>query len=254
MPVSSKSAGKRRAWLIGASQGMGREVARLLAANGWCLYLSARSRSGLAEVCESTGATPVPFDATDRVATGKAAGRVFRDGPPQVVLMNVGDYRPMPVEDFDVELFDKLMRVNYMASVYLLEAVIPRMRVSGGGQILLNASSAAYRGLPKSAPYGASKAAVLHMAESLRPELRRQGINLRVLNPGFVRSRLTDRNDFHMPFLLEPQVAAQQIVKAIDRNGFEVTFPRRLTYILKFLRCLPYSWYFSLMDRWVLRQ
>lgn len=251
--ISPSRTSQRFAWLIGASEGMGREVAKLLAARGWRLYISARNQTRLDELSEAIGAISVPFDATDRAATEQAAARVFQDVPPQVVLMNVGDYRPMPVEEFDVELFDKLLRVNYLASVYLLDAVVPRMRGSGGGQILLNASSAAYRGLPRSAPYGASKAAVLHMAESLHPELLRQGIRLRVLNPGFVRSRLTEQNDFRMPFLLEPQVAAQEIVQGIERKGFEVTFPLRLTYVLKFLRCLPYSWYFGLINRWVLR-
>jgi NAD(P)-dependent dehydrogenase (short-subunit alcohol dehydrogenase family) len=167
--------------------------------------------------------------------------------------MNVGDYRPMSLAEFDAELFVALNRTNYLASVYLLEAVIPRMRAAGGGQILLNASAAGYRGLPQAAPYSAPKAAVIHMAEALAPELARVGIRLRVINPGFVRSRLTSKNPFPMPFLLEPGQAARRIARGIRRGSFEITFPRRLTWILKLLRCLPYRLYFGIVDRWVLR-
>jgi len=252
MTVSSTEQRQRSAWIIGASQGMGRALAELLAQRGWRLWLSGRSAQPLQQLARSTGGTPVTVDATDPAALQAAAAQVFSDTHPELVLMNVGDYRPMALDDFDVALFEQLNRSNYLASVYLLDAVVPRMRPHGG-QILLNVSAAAYRGLPGGAPYSAPKAAALHMAEALRPELLRQGISLRVINPGFVRSRLTDKNAFPMPFLMEPEQAAQRIADAIDRRGFEITFPRRLTWILKLLRCLPYPLFFASVNRWILK-
>ena len=239
------------AWIIGASQGIGRELARLLAAQGWQLTVSARNEKRLLEVSATCEATPVAFDATDREATLAAATRAFSSRPCDLVLFNVGDYEPMPLAEFDTDLFVRLNRTNYLASVYLLDALIPLMR-DGGGQILLNASAAAYRGLPNSAPYSAPKAAVIHMAESLAPELAREGIRLRVINHGFVKSRLTDKNTFAMPFLMEAREAAERIAGAIPGNAFEITFPRRLTWPMKMLRCLPYRLYFALVNRWVL--
>jgi len=239
----------RHAWLIGASHGIGRALAEQLAAEGWQLTLSARTPGPLLEVASPLSARALPLDATDPQALHEAAQRVFQDTPPQLVLMNVGDYQPMPLEQFDVALFERLNRSNYLAAVYLLDAVLPRMRDAGGGQLLLNASASAYCGLPNAAPYSAPKAALLNMAESLQPQLQAWNIQLRVINPGFVRSRLTARNDFPMPFLMDPQQAAERILRGLHRNSFEISFPRRLIWLLKLLRCLPYPLYFALMRK-----
>jgi NAD(P)-dependent dehydrogenase (short-subunit alcohol dehydrogenase family) len=158
----------------------------------------------------------------------------------------------MPIEDFDATLFERLSQVNYMGPVNVLDAVLPLMREQGGGEILLNASAAGLRGLPRSAPYSAPKAATIHLAEALRPEAGRWGIRLRVINPGFVKSRLTAKNRFAMPGLLEPTEAAKRIVAAIGQSRFEISFPRRLIWPLKVLRCLPYGIYFRLIERRVL--
>lgn len=246
-------AGRRHAWLIGASSGMGLEVARLLADEGYALTLSARDAGRLAQASDEIGAAPLPLDITDRVAVESAARQVYATQPPALVLVNAGDYEPMPIEAFDVDLFERLNRVNYLGAVYVLGAVLPRMRDAGGGQVLLNASAAAYRGLPRSAPYSAPKAATIHLAEALHPEAARWGVRLRVINPGFVHSRLTAKNRFRMPAVMDPQRAAQRIVAALASRGFEITFPRRLTWPLKILRCLPYAWYFRLMERRVLQ-
>ncbi len=245
--------GQGHAWLVGASAGMGLEVARLLAARGWAVTLSARNPQRLAEAASEIGARSVVLDVTDPTAVRDAASRVFERHPPDLVLINAGDYEPMALGDFDSALFERLNRVNYLGVVYLLGEVLPRLRDSGGGQVLINASAAGYRGLPNGAPYSAPKAAAIHLAEALRPEAKRWGVTLRVINPGFVRSRLTAKNAFNMPALLEPADAARRIVAAIDGRGFEISFPRRLIWPLKLLRCLPYALYFALIERRVLK-
>lgn len=239
------------AWVIGASQGMGKELAKLLADQGWQLVISARNEVALKDLANLTGATVAVMDATDQQAVQQTVAAVYDQQQPQLVIMNVGDYSPMPTDDFDVALFEHLTVINYLANVYLLNALIPKMTESGGGQILLNVSASAYRGLPNAAPYGAAKAATLHLAESLHPQLLEKSIRLRVINPGFVKSRLTDKNNFKMPFLMTQQQAAQRILKQIGTTSFEISFPRRLTWTLKLLRCLPYSIYFRIMQRWL---
>ncbi|MGV6857823.1 MAG: SDR family NAD(P)-dependent oxidoreductase [bacterium] len=245
---------RQRAWLIGASSGMGLEVGRLLAKRGWEVILSARSKENLEQAANAIGATALILDITNRKAVATAAKSLFAARPPQLVLLNAGDYRPMPLEAFDVKLFEQLNHVNYLGAVYVLGAILPLMRNSGGGQILLNASSAGYRGLPHGAPYSAPKAATIHLAEALHLEASEWNIRLRVINPGFVQSKLTAKNDFRMPALLTPAQAAENIVKHLDGDSFEISFPRRLIWPLKLLRCLPYKLYFLLIKKTVLKQ
>jgi NAD(P)-dependent dehydrogenase (short-subunit alcohol dehydrogenase family) len=239
----------RHAWLIGASAGMGFELAKLLAESGWRVTISARDAAALGRAAASIQATPQTLDITVRHDVRACAERLFAQQAPQLVVINAGDYEPMALADFDVELFERLNRVNYLGAVYVLGSVLPLMRDNGGGQILINASAAGYRGLPRGAPYSAPKAATIHLAESLRPEARQWGIRLRVVNPGFVRSRLTAKNSFRMPGLMDPQQAARRIAAAVDRDNFEISFPRRLIWPLKLLRCLPYALFFRIIER-----
>ena len=166
----------RHAWLIGASSGMGLEVGRLLVTAGWQVTLSARNPERLNLAAADIGAMPLQLDITDKEGVISCARQLYARQPPALVLVNAGDYRPMPLQDFDIELFEHLNRVNYLGAVYVLGAVLPLMRAHGGGQLLLNASAAGYRGLPQGAPYSAPKAATIHLAEALHPEAARWGI------------------------------------------------------------------------------
>ena len=246
------SGSKQHAWLVGASSGMGLEVGRLLVAAGWKVTLSARNPDRLNLAAADIGAARLPLDITDKEAVAICADQLYAQHPPALVLVNAGDYRPMALGKFDIDLFERLNRVNYLGAVYVLGAVMPLMRDQGGGQIMLNASAAGYRGLPKGAPYSAPKAATIHLAEALHPEAALWGIRLRVINPGFVDSRLTAMNDFRMPGLLQPEDAAQRIFDSLDGSGFEISFPRRLIWPLKLLRCLPYALFFGFIRRRVL--
>ena len=230
---------------------MGLELGRLLVKAGWAVTLSARDTERLDQAAEDIAAAAMALDITDRAAVETAAQQIYSHRRPQLILVNAGDYRPMPLEAFDIDLFEHLNRVNYLGAVYVLGAVLPRMRARGG-QIVLNASAAGFRGLPNGAPYSAPKAATIHLAEALHPEAARWGVRLRVINPGFVDSRLTAKNRFHMPGLLKPEVAAQRIFEQLDGKGFEISFPRRLIWPLKLLRCLPYRLFFWLIRRKVL--
>lgn len=236
------------AWLVGASSGIGQALAFQLAQAGWQVAISARRLGALqAMQAQHPALHPYTVDVTDVPSLHEAAAAITRElGEIELCVLNAGDYTPMPLADFNIELFRKLCDINYLGAVNGLDAIMPLMLARGRGQILLTASVAGYRGLPKSAPYSASKAAVISLAESLHLELKARGVLLRVVNPGFVRSPLTDKNAFKMPFLLEPEEAAQAIMRDLPRRNFEIAFPKRFVYLLKVLRLLPYWLYFKL--------
>jgi NAD(P)-dependent dehydrogenase (short-subunit alcohol dehydrogenase family) len=249
---SAPDAARGVAWVTGASSGIGEALSLGLARAGWTVAASARRAERLAALAARPDAAgrihPVPVDVTDEPAVRAAvAGIEDRFGPIAAAVLNAGDYTPMAARDFDTALCRHLMEINYLGVVHGIGAVLPRQLARGAGRILLNASVAGYRGLPGAAPYGASKAALINLAESLRAELEGSGVRVRVINPGFVRTPLTDKNDFAMPALLDPQAAADAILRAFDGDSFEITFPKRFTYFMKLLRCLPYRWYFPLL-------
>jgi NAD(P)-dependent dehydrogenase (short-subunit alcohol dehydrogenase family) len=240
-------------WIIGGSQGIGLAVARRFKAMGWRVTASARDKSRLEQLRVSDGFEVLPMDATEPQQVMTATAQMFTDrqSVPQSILINIGDYHPMPISEFSAELFVRLNATNYLGPAYLLEQILPLMREAGGGSVWINASLAAYRGLPRSAPYSASKAAVLNMVECLAPEAEKWGIHLGVINHGFVKTRLTDKNGFDMPLLVEPEVAAAHIVKGMQKRKFEISCPWLFSFWMKLLRCLPYSLYFILTRRMV---
>lgn len=245
--------GRGLVWLVGASSGIGRALALRLVTDGWRLAVSARGADALQRLVVQAGAARVrayPLDVTEAGRVREVVSRVERDmGSIDIALLNAGDYEPMPLEAFDSALFRRLMEVNYLGVVHCLDALLPVMRARARGQILVTASVAGYRGLPQAAPYGASKAALINLAESLQPEMARAGITLRLINPGFVDTPLTRKNAFSMPFLITPERAAAHIAGKLERGGFEISFPRLFVWQLKLLRCLPYRWYFFLVRK-----
>lgn len=242
-------------WLIGASSGIGAALAGQLLGAGYRVAVSSRRverlRALAVEVAGSAENFGVfPLDVTDEAAVRTCVQAIETEmGPIDIAIINAGDYQPMPLDGFDTGLFRRLIEVNYIGVVNCLGALLPVMIPRAAGQILVTASIAGYRGLPLAAPYSASKAAAINLAESLQPELHKQGVRMRVINPGFVDTPLTRKNHFRMPFLISPAVAAQRIINALERDHFEIAFPRRFAWLMKLLRCLPYRFYFPLVNR-----
>lgn len=243
------------AWCTGAGKGIGRAVTKQLAERGVNVAASARTLDDLQSLADEVTATggrvlPVPVDVTDAEAVltaFKAAEEAL--GPIDVVIFNAGTHIPVSAADFSVDAFRTLFETNLMGVVHGLAAVLPRFLERCSGHIVVVSSVAGYRGLPTASAYGASKAALINMCEALKPELDAAGVRITLVNPGFVRTPLTDKNPFPMPFLMEPEAAAERIVQGLERGGFEITFPRRFTWGLKILRCLPYRLYFALVRR-----
>ena len=243
----------KNAWITGASSGIGAAFARRLAARGsWRVMLSARNEERLRELAAEAPEMlhPQPLDVTDGDAVAAAVASMEQaHGPLDMAFLNAGDYQPMAAAEFDAALFRKLVEVNYLGVVNALDALLPRMLERGRGQVLIMASAAGYRGLPTAAPYGATKAALINLAETLYAELAPRGVRVRVVNPGFVKTPLTDRNDFRMPAIITPEEAARVIERELPERHFEITFPKRFTYVMKLMRCLPYALWFPLVRR-----
>ncbi|RKQ73289.1 SDR family NAD(P)-dependent oxidoreductase [Oceanibaculum indicum] len=243
----------RLVWITGASYGLGREVALQLARRGDRVAVSARSADklkGLAGEVPEGLILPYELDVTDGKVTAETVARIEAEhGPIDIALLNAGTHEPVSADDFKAEKLRKLVELNLMGTANCLEPLLATFRNRRRGQIAIVASVAGYRGLPTSAAYGATKAGLINMAESLKPECDRLGVKMQIVNPGFVRTPLTDRNPFPMPFLMEPEDAAAALIRGLDGDGFEITFPKRFTYLLKILRCLPYALYFPMIRR-----
>lgn len=243
-------------WITGASSGLGRALALRYLKAGASVVGTARRFETLAEVASAAAGMTGQFHAQPGDLTKAGHAETLVDaieqsaGPIGCAVLNAGTHIPEAADKFSAATVTSLLESNVMSVAYCLEALLPRMLARGRGQIAINASLAGYRGLPRAAAYGASKAALINMAESLRLELEPRGIAVRLINPGFVRTPLTDRNDFPMPFLMDVEKAAERLYQALEHgSGFEIVFPRRFAYILKFLRLLPYALYLPLVRR-----
>lgn len=245
------------AWVIGASSGIGRAVSRELASRGVRVAASARRADELEALARGSAGAILPYrlDIADGSSVAATAARIEEElGPPDLVVQAAAIWLPFRLDDMVPESFERSMQVNYMGSVNVLAAVLPRMRRAGAGTVALVASVAGYRGLPKAASYAPTKAALINLAECLRTELEGSGVSIRIVNPGFVATPMTASNDFPMPFMMQPDEAARRTVDGLARRGFETAFPRRFVAILKLMRILPYALYFPIVRKLVTRR
>lgn len=238
-----------RVWIIGASSGIGRALAIELANRGANLVLSARSHDKLRQLRNELGqqhtVLPVDLGLSDSI---ESAARVLRDEAQTIdrVILMAAQYQPMNLHRLDIEQTQKMIDVNLIGAYRVIQQVVPMLKGQGRGQIALCASLAGYRGLPLGGPYSSSKAALIHLAESLWLELRGHGIDVKVINPGFVKTNLTDKNDFAMPFIMPANIAATRIANGLKRKYFEIHFPRKLSYLMKLIGLLPSGLYLRL--------
>ena len=242
----------RTAWITGASQGIGHALAMQLASSGGVrVAASSRNAADLQRMhSESPDVQPFVLDVTDHEAAGEVVERMAATlGLPDLVVLNAGTYEPVDAATVSLEQYRQHMEVNYMGVVNCITAILPRLLARGSGQLVIMGSVAGYRGLPKAAAYGPSKAALISLAETLRLELKDTGVSVHLVNPGFVATRLTDRTDFSMPAIRSPAQAATAIIRGLQGSGFEVVFPWRFVFWLKLARLLPYSIYFRLAGR-----
>lgn len=224
-------------WIIGASQGLGRALADALSREGAHLVLSARDAERLARICDALPrARAVPFDVTDLAQVRNAVAQV---GQVDGVVYNAGAYDPMRAQDWNTEAALAMSDVNYLGAMRVLGETVPGMVHVGRGDITLVGSLAGYHGLPAAIGYGSSKAALISLAETMRHDLAGTGVTVRIVNPGFIKTRLTDKNSFKMPMLMEPEDAAQRVLRAMARRRFRTDFPAPFSWVIRLIDYLP---------------
>ncbi|MCF3640055.1 SDR family NAD(P)-dependent oxidoreductase [Rhizobium sp. TRM95111] len=243
------------AWVTGASSGIGRALAERLAGKGFTVAVTARDLDRLlalqAEVSAKGSAGRIIVldgDVTDpRDMERVIAVLEYEHGRIALAVLNAGVYLPVDGASLHREDFEKTFAVNLHGVVNCLLPAIEHMKAGGQGQIAIVSSVTGYGGLPTGAAYGATKAALINLAESLKFDLDPLGIRIQVVNPGFVATPATAHNDFEMPALIAPEEAARRIEAGLASSRFEITFPRRFTYLLKLLRVMPYALYFAVV-------
>jgi len=241
------------AWVTGASSGIGREVAAQLAQAGWTVAISARRAEELASLAAAHPGKmiAVPLDITDRLAVDVAVARIIAEAgrPIARAVLNAGTYLRDTAPDFDVRKFKTQLDVNLLGTANCLAALMPAMLAAGKGQIGIVASLAGLAGLPGAVTYSATKAALLAMAQSLKFDFDKAGLNISIILPGFVKTPLTERNKFPMPLLMEVADAARAILAGLDKDRFLIAFPAGLAWPLRIARLLPAPVYFWLVAR-----
>ena len=243
----------KRVWIIGASTGIGAALADALHSRKAKVAISARSADKLAALVTRFGASraiALPLDIRD-VATIRAAENelIAAWGGYDLVVFMAGDYTAMRAWELDLKVAQQMIDINWGGFMNGLSVVIPQLMKAGSGGIALVSSVAGYRGLPKSLVYGPTKAALINLAETLYLDLKEKGLDIYLICPGFVKTPMTDKNDFEMPSLITPEEAALEIIKGLEKGEFEIHFPKGFTRMLKFLRHLPYSLYFPAIKK-----
>ncbi|MGD1934254.1 MAG: SDR family NAD(P)-dependent oxidoreductase [Candidatus Phaeomarinobacter sp.] len=243
------------AWVTGASSGIGRDVVLRLARDGWTVVATARRQAELEELASQAkdmagDIHPFAGDVTDADAMTDIVRRIKLElGQLALCVFNAGVFLPIDARNFSADAFRPTFDVNLVGVANCLEPAISTLKEQGRGQIALVASVTGYGGLPTSSAYGASKAALINLAETLRIELDPIGILVQIVNPGFIDTPATKDNPFPMPALMASPDAADRIVDGLATRRFELTFPRRFTYVLKALDFLPATWRLNLVRR-----
>lgn len=236
-----------RIWIVGGSSGIGLELVKRWLEAGHRVVASARHAES-SEALERLQnihdemLCRVNIDVSRNIDLADATARAWKAfGGIDLWFYNAGAYRPMPSSEWDAKTFETMNQTNYMGAVRLMTQLLPRFKAQGHGRWVWNASLAAVFGLPYGGGYSAPKAALVNLAESLQPELARDNIQLQIINHGFVKTRLTAKNDFEMPELMTPEFAAGKIVAALETTGrFCIYFPPKLSLFLRLLNLLPY--------------
>ena len=235
----------KRYWLVGASEGLGLALARLLSEAGAEVILSARSEDTLKAAAASLPgpATILPVDVGSSDSVQAAAAQLPElDG----MVFLAGVYWPMRAQDWDAKGAEAMADINFTGCVRAVGAALPQMVARNKGHIVITGSLSGFRGLPGAIGYAASKAGTMVLAESLYADLRKSGVTVQLANPGFIRTRLTAKNDFTMPFIMEPEAAAQIMFRHMQSGRFKISFPTLFSWLFRGGQFLPDWLYYAM--------
>ncbi|MDC9825792.1 SDR family NAD(P)-dependent oxidoreductase [Devosia sp. ZB163] len=245
-------AARRLAWVTGAGSGIGRALAERLGQTGWRVAVSARTQADLDSLAVPGVIYPFVLDVTDNAAVAATVAQITKEmGDIDLVVLGAGIYEPIMAQGFDRDAFARTLDVNVMGTVNCLNAIMPAMIGRRDGHIAVMASVAGFVGLPGASAYGASKAALNVMAEALEPDLERHNVRISIINPGFVDTPLTRKNDFPMPFLITTDAAVDAIMRGLERPRFEIIFPWQMAVAMKLLALLPHRLRLTITRRMV---
>ena len=235
----------KRYWLVGASEGLGAALAEALSRAGAEVILSARNEVGLQAVASGLPGPSQcqPVDVTDADSVRRAADAI---GPVDGVVYLAAVYWPMPAVRWQAEQATAMADVNFTGALRVLGAVVPDMVARDSGHIVITGSLGGFRGLPGAIGYAASKAGVMSLAESMYYDLRKTGVDIQLVNAGYIRTRLSDKNTIPMPFIMEPEVAANRMLSHMSSSRFSTSFPTVFSWLFRISRFLPQWLYFRL--------
>tara|TARA_Y100000996_G_scaffold231945_1_gene182555 strand:- start:26 stop:784 length:759 start_codon:yes stop_codon:yes gene_type:complete len=239
-------------WITGGSTGIGKALALKFARKGWKVAISARRENLLKEIEENNrNIVSFPLNVTNK----ENCISIFQDivnklGNVDICVFSTGTWNPKKEKEIDVEQIEDVMKVNFFGTLNCIKSVEKYFKEKGNGQISIVSSIAGYRGLPNSTGYGPSKSALNNLAESLYFDFKRYGVRISIISPGFIKTPMTDKNDFKMPFLKTVDYAADKIYEGlINSKKFEIDFPKQLTLILKLFKIMPNKLYLSLVEK-----
>ena len=243
---------KKVVWITGASSGIGKSLALKFAKEGWNVAISARRENLLNEISESNeNIKSFPLDVTDKIKCKDVFDKVKSEfGNVDICFFSTGTWSPKKEKDIDVEQIENVFKVNFFGTLNCIKAVEEYFKNKKGGTITIVSSIAGYRGLPNTTGYGPSKSALISLAESLYFDFEKHNVRVCLVSPGFIKTPMTDKNDFKMPFLKTPEFSADKIYDGlINKKNFEIHFPKELTLTLKLLGLLPSKIYFYLVKK-----
>ena len=243
---------KKTIWITGGSTGIGKALAIKFAAMGWNVAISARRAELLNELSNSyENISGFPLDVTDKEKCKEVFNEIKNKFENiDICFFSTGTWNPKKEREIDVEQMEDVFKVNFFGTVNCIKAVEQYFRDKKKGIITIVSSIAGYRGLPNSTGYGPSKSALNNLAESLYFDFKRYNVRVCLVSPGFIKTPMTDKNDFKMPFLKTPEFAADQIFEGlVNKNTFEIHFPKSLTITLRLLSFLPSKIYFGLVGK-----
>ena len=249
------SENQKKIWITGASSGIGKALAEKFAAEGWKVAASARRKEILDKMSSHENIFSYPMDVTNQDQIKTSFEKIIEDFKGlDLCVFSSGTYDPKLEQGINIKQNKFVMETNFFGVLYCINAVENYFKNKKDGHISIVSSVAAYRGLPNSSGYGPSKAALTNLTESLYFDFKKYNVRISLVSPGFIKTPLTDKNDFSMPFIKSPEFAAEKMFNGLTKSkAFEIHFPRALTILLKIFRVLPYKIYLFLIDKVVKR-
>ena len=249
------SENQKKIWITGASSGIGKALAEKFASEGWKVAASARRKEILDEMSSHENIFSYPLDVTNQDQIKISFEKIIEDfNGLDLCVFSSGTYDPKLEQEINVKQNKFVMETNFFGVLYCIKAVENYFKNKKNGHISIVSSVAAYRGLPNSSGYGPSKAALTNLTESLYFDFKKHNVRISLISPGFIKTPLTDKNEFPMPFIKSPEFAAEKMFNGLTKSkAFEIHFPKALTILLKIFRVLPYKIYLFLIDKGVKR-